>query len=195
MPEPPIVLASASPRRRDLLSGLALGFETLIPDVDESGRAGESPEAYVERVARTKAEVGVAMRPEAVVIAADTTVAVDGRILAKPTDAADAERMLGLLAGRVHLVHTAVVVRRGGHTGARVVTTEVEFSAVGAGWIRWYVGTGEPMGKAGAYAVQGLGAVLVAAVRGSMTNVIGLPVLETCELLESAGISLGDRTR
>jgi septum formation protein len=124
------------------------------------------------------------------VIAADTTVAVDGQILAKPIDADDARRMLNLLIGRAHQVHTAVVVRRGEQSWSEVVTTVVEMDAVSSEWIEWYVSTGEPMDKAGGYAVQGLGAVLVTAVRGSMTNVIGLPVTQTCSLLSAAGIDL-----
>jgi len=184
-----VVLASGSPRRRELLGGIGLKFTVNAPDVDESVHSGESPQAYVQRVAAEKARVGSTRSPGAVVIAADTTVAVDGEILAKPTDAKDAQRMLRRLVGREHHVHTAVVVRRDDQQWECIVTTVVEMRQVGHDWIDWYVSTGEPMGKAGAYAVQGLGAVLVTGVRGSMTNVIGIPVGETCELLAAAGVS------
>ena len=185
-----VVLASGSPRRRELLEGIGVQFSVRSPDVDESLVPGEAPQDYVLRVAMDKAAVGALGSPGAVVIAADTTVAVDGQILAKPIDADDARRMLNLLIGRAHQVHTAVVVRRGEQSWSEVVTTVVEMDAVSSEWIEWYVSTGEPMDKAGGYAVQGLGAVLVTAVRGSMTNVIGLPVTQTCSLLSAAGIDL-----
>jgi septum formation protein len=185
-----VVLASGSPRRRELLSGIGLNFTVNAPDVDESVLPGESPETYVQRVAADKARVGSVGAPGVVVIAADTTVAVDGQILAKPADAAEARQMLSVLVGREHQVHTAVVVRRDAEQWSRIVTTVVQMRPVSQNWIDWYVSTQEPMGKAGAYAVQGLGAVLVSAVIGSMTNVIGLPVLETCELLAAAGVNL-----
>jgi septum formation protein len=187
---PSLVLASGSPRRSELLAGVGLQFTVRAPEVDESVLDGESPVDYVLRVATDKAMVGATGSPGAVVIAADTTVAVDGQILAKPVDAADARRMLHLLAGREHQVHTAVVVRRDQQQWSQVVTTGVEMSGSDPAWIDWYVSTGEPMGKAGAYAVQGLGAVLITAVRGSMTNVIGLPVAETSQLLAAAGVAL-----
>ncbi len=185
-----VVLASGSPRRRELLEGIGVQFLVRSPDVDESLLPGEAPQDYVRRVAMDKAAVGALGSPGAVVIAADTTVAVDEQILAKPIDADDARRMLNLLIGRAHQVHTAVVVRRDEQSWSEVVTTVVEMDAVNSEWIEWYVSTGEPMDKAGGYAVQGLGAVLVTAVRGSMTNVIGLPVTQTCSLLSAAGIDL-----
>jgi septum formation protein len=185
-----VVLASGSPRRRELLEGIGVQFLVRSPDVDESLLPGEAPQDYVRRVAMDKAAVGALGSPGAVVIAADTTVAVDEQILAKPIDADDARRMLNLLIGRAHQVHTAVVVRRDEQSWSEVVTTVVEMDAVSSEWIEWYVSTGEPMDKAGGYAVQGLGAVLVTAVRGSMTNVIGLPVTQTCSLLSAAGIDL-----
>jgi septum formation protein len=188
MVQPVVVLASGSPRRRELLGGIGLTFTVQAPEVDESVIEGEDPVAYVQRVAADKARVGSIGFPGAVVIAADTTVAVDGQILAKPVDTEDARRMITLLTGAFHQVHTAVVVRRDQEQWERTVTTQVEMQAVGPDWIDWYVSTGEPMGKAGGYALQGLGAVLVTAVRGSMTNVIGLPVMETCELLAAAGV-------
>jgi septum formation protein len=185
-----VVLASGSPRRRELLEGIGVQFSVQSPDVDESLVPGETPQEYVRRVAMKKAAAGTLGSPGAVVIAADTTVAVDGQILAKPIDADDARRMLNLLVGREHEVHTAVVVRRDEQSWAEVVTTVVKMDAAGPEWIEWYVSTGEPMDKAGGYAVQGLGAVLVTAVRGSMTNVIGLPVMQTCALLSAAGVDV-----
>jgi septum formation protein len=187
---PTVLLASGSPRRSELLKGVGLQCVVRASEVDESVLNGESPIEYVLRVALDKAMVGALGSPGTVVIAADTTVAIDGQILAKPIDHADARRMLTLLTGREHQVHTAVVVRRDQETWSQVVTTGVEMSAVDSAWIDWYVSTGEPMGKAGAYAVQGLGAVLITAVRGSMTNVIGLPVIETKQLLAAAGVTI-----
>jgi septum formation protein len=186
----PVLLASGSPRRSELLTGVGLQFLVKAPDVDESVLDGEDPVDYVHRVAMEKARVGVLGSPGSVVIAADTTVAIDGQILAKPDDVADARRMLSLLSGREHHVHTAVVVRCDGQQWSEVVTSAVEISAIDPAWIEWYVSTGEPMGKAGAYAVQGRGAVLVAGVRGSLTNVIGLPVMETCAMLAAAGVQI-----
>lgn len=196
---PRLVLASASPRRHRLVEDLGLGFVVVVPDVDESVQSGERPEAYVARVAAAKADA-VAHRPGVgegdVVLAADTTVEVDGDILGKPDDADDAARMLRRLSGRTHRVHTALVVRParggpgwGGDVGVEpiVVTTEVDVIDLDDALIRWYVHTGEPHGKAGAYAIQGVGATLVAAVRGSVTNVIGLPAAETRAVLARHG--------
>lgn len=187
---PSVLLASGSPRRSELLAGVGLRFSVKAPDVDESVLDGEDPADYVHRVAMAKARVGALGSPGTVVVAADTTVAIDGQILAKPDDAADARRMLSLLSGREHRVHTAVVVRCDDQQWSEVVTSTVEISTINPAWIKWYVSTGEPMGKAGAYAVQGLGAVLVVGVRGSLTNVIGLPVMETCAMLAAAGVQI-----
>ena len=180
-----LVLASASPRRSELLRSVGLEFDVLPADIDESARPGELPAEYVGRLSGEKA-AAVAGRfgEEAIVVAADTTVDVDGQILEKPIDAADARRMLGLLSGRIHLVHTAVTVLRStGRTDSVVVTTSVEFVALTPQVVEWYVETGEPFGKAGAYAIQGAGGALVRQLAGSVSNVIGLPLAETLDLL------------
>jgi nucleoside triphosphate pyrophosphatase len=181
-----LVLASASPRRSELLRSVGLDVEVIPADIDESVLAGEMPAQYVARLSAEKARV-VAERlgSPSIVIAADTTVDVDGQILEKPLDDADARRMLGLLSGRVHLVHTGVTVV-GSSWGAGesvVVETAVEFVAMTPRVVDWYVGTGEPFGKAGAYAIQGAGGALVRRLDGSVTNVIGLPLAETLDLI------------
>jgi septum formation protein len=170
-----IVLASASPRRSDLLRSLGLDFVVEAMDIDESELPGEDPVTYVRRVASEKA-MAFAARPDDLVIAADTTVDVDGQILAKPEDEADARRMLRLISGRSHLVHTGVAVRRGGQVVAAVATTSVTVVSISDAQLDWYIGTGEPFGKAGAYALQGAAAILVDRVAGSVSNVIGLPL-------------------
>jgi septum formation protein len=186
-----LVLASASPRRSELLRSVGLEFDVLPADIDESTRAGETPSQYVARLSSEKAAaIAERMAGEAVIVAADTTVDVDGQILEKPTDDDDARRMLQLLSGRTHLVHTGVTVTWFPEAPARgtetvVVETAVEFVAMTAATIDWYVGTGEPFGKAGAYAIQGAGGALVRRLEGSVTNVIGLPLAETLALLST----------
>jgi septum formation protein len=188
VPTPVLTLASASPRRRELLGALGLALEIRPADADETPRPGEAPDAYARRVARAKAR---AVDGE-VVLAADTTVAVDGEILGKPRDDADAARMLRLLSGRGHQVISAVCLRR---PAVRLEfealsTTTVEVAPLDARAIAWYVATGEPRDKAGAYAVQGRFGAFVRAVHGSVTGVIGLPVDETLALLRKAGFPL-----
>ncbi len=181
-PDVRVVLASASPRRADLLRLAGLDIEVRPSDVDEALRRGEAPDDYVRRLAREKG-AAVATRPHEVVIAADTTVELDGRVLAKPGDAGEAREMLGALSGRRHRVHTGVTVAVSTDASTEVVTTSVEFVALDAATIEWYVASGEPFGKAGAYAIQGAGGALVARVEGSVTNVIGLPLAETLAML------------
>lgn len=188
MAPPLLTLASASPRRRELLGALGLALEVRPAHTDETPRPGEAPVDYARRVAREKAR---AVDGE-LVLAADTTVAVDGALLGKPRDEADAARMLRSLSGRSHQVISAVCVRR---PAVRlefdaVTTTEVEVAPLSEAVIAWYVGTGEPRDKAGAYAVQGLFGAFVRAVRGSVTGVIGLPLDETLGLLRRAGYPL-----
>lgn len=192
---PTLVLASASPRRHELLRGLGVEFAVVVADVDESEHPGEAPAAYVERVARAKAmavvgRMGMAATGNVVVLAADTTVDVDGQILAKPTDDDDARRMLRLMSGRTHQVHTAVVAWR--ITGIRTttVTTGVAFAALDDATIDWYVGRGEHRDKAGAYGMQGAAGAFVERLDGSPTNVIGLPLAETVGLLRAAGVDV-----
>jgi septum formation protein len=179
---PPLILASASPRRAELLSAAGIAFSTHPVEVDERPLSGEPPRDYVVRVARDKARA-CADSSEVVVLAADTAVVVDGRILGKPVDAEDAARMLGLLSGRVHLVLTGVVVRRGEREVSAVESTAVTFAHLTEDDIAWYVATGESSDKAGAYAVQGLASRLIIRIDGSYTNVVGLPVARVCELL------------
>lgn len=192
----PLVLASSSPRRHELLRAAGIEFTVVAADVDETPRTGESPADYVTRVATDKAMAVVgrmgmgAAGPGTVVLAADTTVDVDGEILAKPDDDADARRMLRLLSGRSHLVHTAVVGWRIGGIERALVTTEVTFAELGNADIDWYVGTGEPAGKAGAYAIQGSAASLVARIDGSVSNVVGLPMAETVAVLRACGLRI-----
>lgn len=184
----PVVLASASPRRRELLTSMGVGFIIDPADVDESVVGDESAVEYVARVSALKAERVANRHPDAVVLAADTTVDLDGRIMAKPIDADDAVEMLMSLSDRWHRTHTGVVVRRGAQVWSLVVTTDVRFVRVTAEAARWYVDGGEPLDKAGAYAVQGTGGVFVAEISGSVSNVVGLPLAETAALLRHAGV-------
>lgn len=184
-----LVLASASPRRRELLGQLGLRFTVAAADLDETPQADEAPEAYVLRLAREKARAVAARFPGAWVLAADTTVVLGSELLGKPRDEAEAREMLSRLSGRTHEVHTGVALA-GRAEEATVVRTRVTFRTLSAGEIDWYVGTGEPLDKAGAYAVQGRGGVFVEALEGSPTNVIGLPLGETLALLARAGVPL-----
>jgi septum formation protein len=173
-----LVLASASPRRAELLASAGYDFTVDPAGVDEAERPGETPQAYVVRVARDKARVVADRRrnPGEIVLAADTTVVAAGEILAKPADESDAIRMLQRLAGGEHRVFTGVVAISGGRELAEVVETAVRLLPLSIGDIQWYVGTGEPMGKAGAYAIQGRAARFVDWIQGSWSNVVGLPV-------------------
>lgn len=182
-----LVLASGSPRRRELLETLGISFEVVPADIDESIHDGEGPVAYVRRLGGEKALAVAASRPGRVVVAADTCVDVDGAILGKPTDADDARRMLRLLAGRSHAVHTGVAVVGGDRVETAVETTTVTFSVLTPALIDWYVGTGEPFDKAGGYGIQGKAAVLVERIDGSVTNVIGLPLALLARLTEAIG--------
>ena len=186
----PLVLASASPRRAELLRAAGFAFTVRIADVDESVRDGEAPEAYVLRLAVEKARA-VARGAGEVVLAADTTVVVDQEILGKPADAADAARMLRRLAGRSHRVLTGVCVLAGDRVDARVSATEVEFLPLDEAEIGWYIATGEPMDKAGAYGIQGRCSRFVARVEGSYANVVGLPVALVYEMLKRYRVVFG----
>lgn len=184
----PIVLASASPRRREILTLLGVPFEAHAMDVDESPEPGELASALGLRIARKKVEAGAARFGEGrFVLAADTVVDVDGVGLGKPDDDADACRMLGLLGGRDHQVRTAVALAHGGEVTVIESVTEVRFRPLDVGTIERYVASGEGRDKAGAYAMQGLGAALVVSIAGSSSNVIGLPAAETIDLLVRRG--------
>ena len=184
-----ILLASGSPRRRELLAQLGLTFGIASPDVDESPHEGESPTDYVRRLALDKANA-VSAEPHTMVIAADTTVEIDGDILAKPDDAADAARMLRRLSARTHRVHTGVALRLGDRATVDVITSLVTFVPLTPAAIEWYVGTGEPLDKAGAYAVQGAGGVFVQRVQGSVSNIVGLPLHAVVRLAADLGVDL-----
>jgi septum formation protein len=184
---PKLVLASASPRRAEILRAVGWPFEALAANIDESRRDHEDATTYVERVARAKAEVVMPRVPGATVVGADTVVVVDGMILGKPADEEDARRMLQLLQGRWHQVLTGVAVFNGNVNQPRVSheVTEVKFAVMNEDEVSWYVATGEPMDKAGAYAIQGLGARFIKGIKGDYSNVVGLPVRLLYELIVS----------
>ena len=186
---PPVVrLASVSPRRRELLAQIGVPHVVTGAHIDESVRPGERPHDYVQRMARTKARTVWEQDPSLPVLAADTTVVLDGQIFGKPVDHADAVRMLGQLSGRTHEVLTAVALAAIAGLELRVSVSAVRFRALAADEIAAYWDTGEPRDKAGAYAVQGLGAVFIESLSGSYSGVMGLPLFETSELLRAAGV-------
>lgn len=182
----PLILASASPRRRELLTQIGVSFELIVHDIDESVLAGESPQQYVCRLARAKAAAVASdarVMNKRAVLGADTIVVIDEQILGKPRDEQDAHRMLGLLSGRAHEVMSAVCVCRGEQSALELSRTRVVFRSLSAAEISAYWRSGEPQGKAGAYAVQGLGALFIASLEGSYSGVVGLPIFETARLL------------
>lgn len=180
-----IILASGSPRRRELLEQVGVVFDVQVFEIDERPIQGEPPAQYVERLALEKAKAAIPHVSEsAVVIAADTTVTIDGVILGKPIDQDDAIRMWQRLQGRTHQVMTGVAVCQGARCKSQVVCTDVVMRAVTRDEMLAYWQTGEPMGKAGAYAIQGRGAAWIPAISGSYSNVVGLPLVETLTLLQ-----------
>lgn len=180
------ILGSGSPRRKFLLEGLGLTFDVVISNVDEKVFPGELPLEHCQRLAFAKAEAVANSNPDALILGADTAVIVDGDILGKPVDKKDAVRMLGTISGRWHTVITAfaLVCPEMNIKVERVVSSEVFIRNLSKSQIEWYIDTGEPMDKAGAYAIQGLGAALVKEVKGSYTCVVGLPLAETVAELE-----------
>lgn len=191
--QPFVYLASASPRRRELLAQIGLRWELLANHVDESRQAGEQPADYVRRLALAKARAALAQLPAAraaPVLAADTAVVIDGQVLGKPGGEADCARMLGLLSGRVHEVLTAVAVCSRHGESVAVSLSEVAFRGIEAAEMAAYWRTGEPADKAGGYAIQGLGAIFVRELRGSYSGVVGLPLFETAGLLRRHGVPL-----
>jgi septum formation protein len=203
-PTPRIYLASRSPRRRDLLRQIGVNFDVLTfrsgergedADVDETPIPGEAVERYVERLALAKAEAGVRRvrwrkmlsHP---VLAADTTLELDGEIIGKPCDAADAHAILGRLSGRQHRVLTAIAMSDGERTRSRLSVSEVRFRTLSEHDIRHYIATGEPMDKAGAYGIQGHAAIFIEEIRGSYSGIMGLPLFDTAALLEIFGYPL-----
>lgn len=184
-----LVLASASPRRAELLRAAGIGFDVHPAHVDERVRDGEAPATYVRRIAENKARAVHQRFPDRIVLAADTSVVVDAEILGKPVDADEARWMLRILSGRAHEVMTAVTVAGANDSGVdtRVETTTVELSALTSEEIDWYVASGEPMDKAGAYAIQGLASRFVVRIHGSYSNVVGLPVALVYAILKRFG--------
>lgn len=182
----PLVLASASPRRRELLGLLGLAFEVVPAHVDESVLPREAAGDYVERVAGDKARAIASRLGDRLILAADTSVVLEGEVLGKPSDDAEALAMLRRLSGRTHWVITAMALA-GAFDALERVETEVTFRTLTDEELRWYVATGEPRDKAGAYGIQGAGGVFVARIDGSASNVIGLPLAECAALLKRAG--------
>jgi septum formation protein len=184
-----LLLASASPRRAELLRAAGIEFDVLPAHVDESARSDETPDAYVRRLAREKAVAVLPSAQERLAVGADTAVVLDHEILGKPTGRVDGERMLRQLAGRTHQVITGVCVA--GTSGlclTEVESTTVEVGALSDDEIHWYVETGEGMDKAGGYAIQGLASRFITGISGSYTNVVGLPVPLLCRMLKMAGV-------
>jgi septum formation protein len=198
-----IYLASQSPRRAQLLEQIGVRFELLLPDASEDGErledvlSGEAPAKYVARVTGLKLEAAVARMhrrglPVAPVLCSDTTVALGRAIYGKPVDARDAQRMLGELSGHTHRVLTAVAVQKAKSRVQALSISRVRFTAMSAAQIRAYVATGEPLGKAGAYAVQGRAASYIEHISGSYSGIMGLPMFETAQLLRTLGIKSGN---
>ncbi len=173
---PKLILASGSPRRAEILSSVGWDFAAHAPDIDESERTGESPEDYVVRLAREKAVVVAAHWPDNIILAADTTVVIDGQIIGKPIDLADAERMLKMLAGAWHEVLTGVAIAQNGDIRADLQRTRVKFAAMTDAEVAFLAEKGDPLDKAGAYAVQAQAALFIEGIEGDYWNVVGLPV-------------------
>lgn len=190
--KPKIILASNSPRRRELLGQMGLkDFEVAAPNVDESVEGGLSPAGMVEELSLRKARAAAEKAgPSDLIIAADTVVALDGAVLGKPRDEADAFAMLSALSGREHCVYTGVTVLRGDRADTGHEETAVAFRELAPAEIRGYIATGEPMDKAGAYGIQGVGALLVRGIRGDYCNVVGLPVFRLGRMLAQFGVNL-----
>ncbi|SDR71736.1 Maf family protein [Pseudomonas oryzae] len=188
-------LASASPRRRELLLQIGVPHQRVAAPIDESVLPGETPAAYVERLARAKAAAGLAAlgAADACVLGADTAVVLDGRILGKPADRADGLAMLAALSGREHEVLTAVAVADASRCLTRVVRSRVHFRTLAEAEREAYWASGEPQDKAGGYAIQGLAAIFVDRLEGSYSAVVGLPLAETAELLAGFGIACWQR--
>ncbi len=190
-----VILASGSPRRRELLRIIGLPHAVIPADIDEVRRSGETPKAFTQRVARDKVLSVAADHPYAAILGADTIVEANGQVLGKPGGVDEAAAMLRLLSGRTHTVHTAMALAVGQRCESIVSSATVEFEELTSSQIFWYIGTGEPMDKAGAYAIQGYGSLFVKRIEGSPYTVIGLPVHDLPRLFASAGLSLWDRIR
>ncbi len=185
-----LILASASPRRRELLVAIGLVFDVIPSAVEEIRNPGEAVAGYVSRLAREKAREVARRHPQAWVIGADTVVFIDGEILEKPRDEAEASHMLSRLSGREHTVYSGLTLCCIDQDREETVIeeTRVRMSTLDPGRIDWYVSTGEPMDKAGAYAVQGIGAMFIESIDGNYTNVVGLPLSTLLTMMERAGM-------
>jgi len=176
MNERPLILASASPRRKYWLEAIRIPFEVAVPLIDEAALLGESPDAMVRRLSKEKAQNVAVANPGRWVLAADTTVVLDQLVLGKPENQSDAARMLQLIQGRGHYVHTGACLMKDGEIHQLVDTARVHLRPLSKEQIDWYVGTGEPMDKAGAYAAQGIAALFIERIEGSFSTVMGLPI-------------------
>ena len=185
---PRVILASSSPRRRELLSLVGIPHVVQPADIDESYRDGEEAAPHAERLAREKNAVVAAQHPDTVVISADTIVLIEGLVLGKPRDEADAERMLAMLGGQTHVVLTAVAVSHRGEMRSGVESVRVTFRPLTRDAIRAYIATREPMDKAGAYGIQGYGATFIERIDGDYFAVMGLAISRMIDLLESVGV-------
>ncbi len=184
-----LILASSSPRRRELLAQVGLTFDVIPPHIDETRRTSEEPIAYVQRLALEKAQTIHALHPEAFVLGADTTVEIDGHALEKPGDRADAERMLRALSSHTHHVHTGLALLSPHGHRTHLETTSVTFSAIDEAELQHYLDGGEPYDKAGAYGIQGYAARWIPRIDGDYFNVMGLPLAATVRLLKELGYS------
>ena len=185
-----LVLASTSPRRAELLTSAGLQFTVQAVNADETAREGERPETYVRRVALAKSVAAGPPRPDTVILTADTAVTIDGLLLGKPQDERDAARMLTRLSSRTHRVLTAIVLSTTAGRTEDLAVTNVTFHPLSAEAVSWYLASGEPYDKAGAYAIQGLASRFVTRIEGSYSNVVGLPVDLVCRHLEMLAPSL-----
>jgi septum formation protein len=188
---PKIILASGSPRRAEILNSIGWEFTKDVPDIDESELPGESPENYVQRLAKNKAKTVAARYPGQLVLGADTTVVVDGEIIGKPTDLADARRMLEMLSGKRHEVLTGVAVVSNGKVQLGLQRTAVKFAHMTDAEINFLAEMGDPLDKAGAYAVQAQAALFIEGIEGDYWNVVGLPISLVYELVKKAGFNAG----
>ena len=188
MSECRVVLASASPRRRQLLELIGIEHDIQPANIDESVRPRETPARYAERLAREKASVVASRDPDRITIAADTTVVVNKKVLGKPENEEDARRMLSMLSGREHTVITAIAVARGRKLRSAVEEVRVRFRRLHDDEINAYIATGEPMDKAGAYRIQGYGATIVECIEGDYFSVMGLPLAKLVDLLRDLGV-------
>jgi nucleoside triphosphate pyrophosphatase len=184
-----LILASASPRRAELLSSAGFSFGVIAAEIDETPRAGEDAKDYALRVATEKAHTVRSRADGSAILAADTVVVIGDEILGKPTDDDDAERMLRLLSGAVHVVQTGVVLVTGDSMSSELCTTRVHVRQLSSDDIGWYIASGEPAGKAGAYAIQGRAARFIDWIEGSWSNVVGLPIATVDSMLKRAGLT------